>query len=80
MTYGRDAQLNVLIEPVGSAPKLWAWAIYRGSDRFLILRSRPEYHEYDAALEAGLKAAADVSRLQARIIVSGDKPGQQKRC
>lgn len=62
MPFNRDDRLRVRAEAVGTTPKPWVWAIYRGTDRFLITRSRPEYRERDEALEAGLKAAADVGR------------------
>jgi hypothetical protein len=70
MPFDRDNPLRVRAEAVGKAPKLWAWAIYRGSDRFLITRSRPDYYERANALEAGLKAAGDIGRrLRTEVVV-----------
>jgi hypothetical protein len=47
----------------------WAWAIYRGANQFLIVRSRPEYHQRIEALQAGLKAAGEVGqRLRAEVV------------
>lgn len=62
MPFDRSHPLNVRTEATGEAPLAWAWAIYRGADRFLILRSRPEYEDHADALEAGLKAATDIGR------------------
>jgi hypothetical protein len=50
----------------------WAWAIYRGTDRFLIARSRPEYQERTEALDAGLRAAVDVGRRLRVEVVTED--------
>ena len=70
MPFDRDIALMVRAEAVGKAPKLWAWAIYRDGDRFLITRSRPDYYERADALEAGLKAAGDVGRrLRTEVVV-----------
>lgn len=70
MPFDRDNPLWVRAEAVGKAPKLWAWAIYRGGDRFLITRSRPDYHEHADALAAGLKAAGNVGRrLRTQVVV-----------
>jgi hypothetical protein len=70
MPFDRTAPLTVHAEATGKAPSPWAWAIYRGANRFLITRSRPEYRERVDALEAGFKAAADVGRrLRAEIVV-----------
>lgn len=69
MPFDRSHPLNVHAEATGEAPLAWAWAIYRGADRFLILRSRPEYEDRADALEAGLKAASDVGRrLRAEVV------------
>lgn len=70
MPFDRDNPLKVQAEAAGKAPKLWAWAIYRGPNNFLITRSRPEYRERADALEAGLKAAVDIGRrLRAEVMV-----------
>jgi hypothetical protein len=68
--FDRDNPLRVQAEAVGEAPTLWAWAIYRGANRFLIARSRPEYRERADALAAGVKAAETVGhRLKVEIVL-----------
>lgn len=70
MPFDRDNPLRVRAEAVGKAPKLWAWAIYRDANRFLIARSQPEYRDRADALDAGLKAATEVGRrLRTGIVV-----------
>ncbi|MGU3661746.1 hypothetical protein [Methylobacterium fujisawaense] len=70
MSYDRNDPLTVRAEAVGAAPVPWAWAIYRGPDGPLILRSRPEYGERADALRAGAQAAGEVGRrLRAEIVV-----------
>lgn len=70
MPFDRNEPLRVRAEAVSTGPAPWAWAIYRGVDRFLIVRSRPEFQEPAEALDAGLKAAGDVgNRLRAEVIV-----------
>lgn len=70
MSYDRNDLLKVRAEPIGADPVPWAWAIYRGPDDLLILRSRPEYVERADALRAGAQAAGEVGRrLRAEIIV-----------
>ena len=72
MLFDRQTVLSVQAEATGNAPKLWAWVIYRGAERFLITRSRPEYRERADALEAGFKAARDVSRRLRVDVAAGD--------
>jgi hypothetical protein len=72
MPFDRNDPLRVQVEAVGKAPKVWAWAIYRGTNRFLITRSRPEYRERADALEAGFKAAAGVGRRLRAEVAIGD--------
>jgi hypothetical protein len=72
VTFSRAEPLRVHAEVTGEAPTLWAWAIYRGTDRFLIARSRPEYQERNEALEAGLRAAVDVGRRLRVEVVTED--------
>jgi hypothetical protein len=75
MSYDRNDLLTVRAEAVGIAPVPWAWAIYRGPPRLLILRSRPEYHERADAVQAGLKVAGEVARkLRAPVIVEEAPP------
>jgi hypothetical protein len=70
MPFDRDDPLRVEAEAVGEASTPWAWAIYRGVNRFLIIRSRAEYHDRADALDAGLKAAVDVGRrLRTEVVV-----------
>ena len=78
MPFDRSAPLTVYVEPVGKAPKSWAWAIYRGANGFLITRSRPEYRERTDALEAGLKAAADVGRRLRVGVVAAEASHAQR--
>ena len=74
MPYDRSVPLSVQTEATGKAPTAWAWAIYRGAERFLILRSRPKYVNRADALEAGLRAAADVGRrLGAEVVLEQDE-------
>ena len=69
MSFDRTQPLWVQAEKNGEASTPWTWAIYRGADRFLIARSRPEYSERTSALEAGLKAAARVGqRLRVEVM------------
>ena len=72
MSFDRNATLRVYAEAIGEASKPWAWAIYRGTGRFLITRSRPAYRERADALEAGFKAARDVSRRLRVDVAAGD--------
>lgn len=70
LPFDRSEPLRVRAEAVSTGPTPWAWAIYRGTERFLIVRSRAEYREPAEALDAGLKAAGDVgNRLRAEVIV-----------
>ncbi|MFF8803157.1 MULTISPECIES: hypothetical protein [Bacteria] len=70
MSHDPTDLLTVRAEAVGIAPMPWAWAIYRGPPRLLILRSRPEYHERAEAVQAGLKVAGEVARkLRAPVVV-----------
>lgn len=70
MSFDRTEPLRVRAEATGEAPEPWAWAIYRGDDCFLILRSRPEYRERIEALDAGFAAAMGVGRrLRAEVVI-----------
>jgi hypothetical protein len=70
MPFDETAPLEVRAEAAGSGAKRWAWAIHRGADRCLIVRSRPEYRDRAQALEAGLMAAGGVgARLRADVVV-----------
>jgi hypothetical protein len=78
MPFDRNATLRVHAEAIGDVSKPWAWAIYRGTSRFLITRSRPEYRERVDALEAGFKAAKDVSRRLRVEVVTEDANRTQR--
>ena len=70
LPFDRSEPLRVRAESVSTGPTPWCWAIYRGADRFLIVRSRAEYQEPAEALDAGLKAAGHVgNRLRTEIII-----------
>ncbi|GJD31103.1 hypothetical protein PMNALOAF_2356 [Methylobacterium adhaesivum] len=70
MPFDETAPLEVRAEAAGGGAKRWAWAIHRGADRCLIVRSRPEYRDRAQALEAGLMAAGGVgARLRADVVV-----------
>ena len=64
MPFDQTASLGVGAEAAGDEVKRWAWAIHRGADRCLIVRSRPEYRDRAEALEVGLKGAG---RMGARL-------------
>jgi hypothetical protein len=73
--FDRTDPLKVQAENTGQAPTPWAWAIYRGSERSLIVRSRSEYSGPADALEAGLKAAATVGhRLRVEVVIEEVSP------
>jgi len=68
--FDRSQPLRVRAEAIGSEPTPWGWAIYRGVNRVLIVRSCPEYRDPAAALDAGLKAAGVIgNRLRTEVIV-----------
>ena len=68
--FERSQPLTVRLEAIGIEPTPWAWAIHRGANRVLIVRSRPEYWDPAAALDAGLKAAGAIgNRLRTQVIV-----------
>lgn len=70
LPFDRSEPLRVRAEAVSTGLTPWAWAIYRGADQFLIVRSRADYRERAEALDAGLKAAGYVgNRLRAEVIV-----------
>ena len=69
MPFDRNEPLRVRAEAADTGLTPWAWAIYRGAHQFLIVRSRPEYHQRIEALQAGLKAAGEVGqRLRAEVV------------
>ena len=69
MPFDRNEPLRVRAEAIDTGLTPWAWAIYRGANQFLIVRSRPEYHQRIEALQAGLKAAGEVGqRLRAEVV------------
>jgi hypothetical protein len=68
--FDRSQPVTVRAEVINGEPTPWAWAIYRGPDRVLIVRSRPEFRDPAAALDAGLEAAGRVgNRLRTEVIV-----------
>ena len=68
--FDRSQPLRVRAEAIGSEPTPWGWAIYRGANRVLIVRSRPDYQDEAGALDAGLKAAGVIgNRLRTEVIV-----------
>jgi hypothetical protein len=62
MPFGGRAHLYVRTDATDDRPAIWAWAVYGGSDRFLILRSRPACAVCSEALAAGLEAVKDIGR------------------
>lgn len=62
MPHGKPTSLQIQAEATGEKPLEWAWAIYCGTDRFLITRSRAEFSSRTEALEAGEAAANEVAR------------------
>ena len=69
MPFNRNDPLRVRAEAAGNDLTPWAWAIYRGANQFLIVRSRPEYRQRIEALQAGLKAAGEVGqRLRVEVV------------
>lgn len=75
MPFDQTAPLEVRAEAAGGGAKPWSWAIHRGANRCLIVRSRPEYRDRAEALEAGLKAAGGVgARLGAEVVVHDGVP------
>lgn len=54
--------LIVHAEPANKRQTAWAWIIHREPDQMLIVRSLPEYADYDRALKAGRNAAVNISR------------------
>lgn len=79
MPFDRNEPLRVRAEAAGSDLTLWAWAIYRGANQFLIVRSRPEYHQRVEALQAGLRAAGEVGqRLCVEVVAEDAEPIPQE--
>ena len=72
MPFDRRAPLNVHAEAMDKGQTAWGWAVYRGSERFLILRSRPDYPDRSDALAAGFEAAKDIGRRLGVEVVSDD--------
>jgi hypothetical protein len=72
MPHGKPTSLQIQAEAIGEKPLEWAWAIYCGTDRFLITRSRAEFSSRAEALEAGGTAAVDVARKLRIHIVEQD--------
>lgn len=69
MPHGKLTSLQIQAEAAGEEPLEWAWAIYRGTDRFLITRSRAEFSSRAGALDAGGTAAVEVAqKLRIHII------------
>jgi hypothetical protein len=76
--FDRSQPLTVRAEAVIGEPMPWAWAIYRGPDRVLIVRSRPDFGDPAAALDAGLEAAGRVgNRLRTEVVAEAERPCQE---
>ncbi len=76
--FDRSQPLTVRAEAINGEPTPWAWAIYRGPDRVLIVRSRPDFGDPAAALDAGLKAAGRVgNRLRTEVVAEAELPCQE---
>ena len=79
MPFDRNEPLRVRAESAGTGLTPWAWAIYRGANQFLIVRSRPKYRQRIEALEAGHKAAGEVGqRLRAEVVVEDAELASQE--
>lgn len=62
MPHDQAASLFVRLEPTRESPRKWAWAIYRGCDSFLLVRSRPEFSSPTDAIDVGSAALAEIGR------------------
>lgn len=79
MPFDRNEPLKVRAEAADTGLTPWAWAIYRGANQFLIVRSRHEYRQRIEALQAGFKAAGEVGqRLRVEVVVEDAELASQE--